>query len=273
MVATVVADVLQIAKRSVLMVDTADPTRSGLGQAARSEGPYVPGPHPAVAIRFSWRAQALLARVETTLPVLAPGMVPPPRFWSPHPRHLDATVVDIGHDPWRVAAHPLAGAGAWLRRGTPAPRPVLVVRPSIPSLARAEQVLARLEYWSNLGATVMPVALIVVGAKRWPSTVAGSAGRRVQALLPGAVFVPHDPDVAVCGVTAEVTPSRLRAAVIPLLRHWGVVPVTKPSQSRSGLFGRARGKGGAADVARAPDRGLSGPATATTGTTAADRNP
>jgi hypothetical protein len=125
-----ISDVLQLAARCVLVVDTADPVRSGLAQASRSEGPWGPGPHPAVRIRYAWRAQAVLARAETSLPALTPGMVPPPRFWRPAVRELHATVVDLGHDAWRVSAHPLIGAGEWLRRGTPLSRPVLVVRPT-----------------------------------------------------------------------------------------------------------------------------------------------
>lgn len=221
----VLSDVLQLAARCALVVDTADPVRSGLTMATRSEGPWVPGPHPSVRIRYSWRAQALLARVETSLPVIAPGAVPPPRFWRPAVRELHATVVDLGHDAWRVSAHPLTGAGEWLRRGTPAPRPVLVVRATRPSLMHAEQVLARLDAWIGIGAVTRPSQLVVMGATRWPPGVAGVAGRRVAGLLEGAVFVPHDPVLAVGGITAQVTPAPVRDAVAPLLRSWGLLPV------------------------------------------------
>jgi hypothetical protein len=175
----VISDVLQLAARCVLVVDTADPVRSGLAQAVKFDGPWGPGPHSAVRIRFAWRAQALLARVETSLPVLAPGMVPPARFWRPAVRELHATVVDIGHDAWRVGAHPLIGAGEWLRRGAPAPRPVLVVCPTRLSLVHAEQVLARWEAWVQIEAVAPPTQLVVMGAKRWPAGVAGVAGRRL----------------------------------------------------------------------------------------------
>lgn len=225
------SDVLQLAARCALIVDTADPTRSGLAMAARSEGPWVSGPHPSVRIRYSWRAQALLARVETSLPVIAPGAVPPPRFWRPAAREVHATIVDIGHDAWRVSAHPLTGAGEWLRQGSPAPRPLLVVRATRPSLMHAEQVLARMDTWVGMEAVTPPLQLVVMGATRWPPGVAGVAGRRVAGLLEGAVFVPHDPEVAVGGITAEVTPVQVRDAVIPLLRSWGLLPA---------LDGRAR---------------------------------
>ncbi|MEU7529288.1 hypothetical protein AB0A74_26420 [Saccharothrix sp. NPDC042600] len=219
-----IADVLQLERQRVLIVDSADPSRSGLAAAARSNGPWLIRPHPRVHIRVSWRAQALLARLETDLPVVAPGMVPPPKFWQPPLRHLNATVVDLGHDPWRVAAHPLAGAGAWLRRGTPQPRPVLVVRPSRPALLHAEQVLGRLDPWVSSATMVPPAQLVVMGARRWPRGVAGAAGRRVNTLVPEAVFVPYDPDVAAAGITAAVTPARLRRAITPVLRRWGLLP-------------------------------------------------
>lgn len=220
--AAAIADTLQLAGRCTLLVDAADPVRSGLAMAARSAGPMVRGPHPAVCIRYSWRAKALLAQLETWLPVIAPGMVPPPRFWHPGVT-VHATVVDVGHDSWRIAAHPLTGAGEWLRSGTPTPRPVLVVRPTRPSLIHAEQVLSRLEPWASAGTAASPTQLVVMGAKRWPQGVAGSAGRRIAGLMSDAVFVPHDAATAVGGVNAEVSPARLREAVMPLLRKWGAL--------------------------------------------------
>lgn len=242
LVATVLADALQLAEQRVLMVDTADPARSGLAAAAHSEGPALDGPHPSVRIRFSWRAQALLARVETELPVVTPGMVPPPRFFKPKHQSVQATVVDLGHDSWRVAAHPLAGAGAWLRAGTPMPKPVLVCRATRPSLLHAEQVLARLDAWNRSGATTPPTQLVVVAAKRWPTGVRGNAGRRVSALLDDALFLPHDPDIATSGITAEVTPTRLRTAITPLLRRWELLPQTASSAGRlPGLSRRSKG--------------------------------
>ncbi|SDD56558.1 hypothetical protein [Actinokineospora iranica] len=224
MLAVLLVDALQLAQRRVLLIDPADPARSGLASAARSEGPWVTHPHPGVGIRYSWRAQALVARLETTLPIIAPSMVPAPAAWRPPTTPFDVTVVDLGHDPWRITAHPLSGAGSWLRRGTPHPRPVLVVRPSRPSLLHAEQVLARLDPWVSTAAVTAPAQLVVMGAKRWPPGVAGSAGRRVHDLLPRAVFIPHDAALAASGVTSAVTPSQLRRPVLPLLRSWGLLP-------------------------------------------------
>ncbi|MEY8042342.1 hypothetical protein AB8O55_23280 [Saccharopolyspora cebuensis] len=223
-VVAAIADELQAHDGRVLLVDTADPARSGLAESAHSDGPALDGPHPSVRVRFSWRDRALVARAVTELPVLTPGMVPPPRFFKPAAHAVQATVVDLGHDTWRVAAHPLAGAGAWLRRGTPPPRPILVCRATRPSLLHAEQVLARLEAWGDAGFVTPPAQLVVVGAKRWAAGVPGAAGRRTGALLDDAVFLPHDPTVATTGITADTTPARLRAALTPLLRRWDLVP-------------------------------------------------
>ncbi len=228
-------DALQLGGRCALLIDAADPARSGLAAAASSEGPWVHQPHRRLAVRYSWRGHALLARLESDLPAITPGMVPPPPAWLPELDPLHATVVDVGHDGWRAAANPLAGAGGWLRAGWPAPRPILVVRPTRPSLRQAEQVLARLDPWITAGAAVPPYQLVVMGAKRWPAHVVGAAGRRLDALVGQAVFVPHDGDVEVGGITAELLPPRLLDAVCPLLAGWGLLaPTGRFSRSRKG---------------------------------------
>lgn len=223
-VAAVLADALQLLSWRILLVDTADSARSGLSSAAHTDGPVFTRPHDTLRIRFSWRGQAVVACLETALPMLSPSTVPPPAFWTPPMGSPQFTVVDLSYDAWRMAAQPLSGPGTWLRRGQPTSAPVLVVRPSRPSLAQAEQVLARLETWTAAGVAVSPATLVVVGAKRWPAGVAGSAGRRTAALLDGAVFLPHDPVVAAGGITSEVVPARLREAIRPLLSRWGLLP-------------------------------------------------
>lgn len=232
--AAALADALQLGGRCVLLVDAADPARSGLAGAATAEGPWVHQPHRRLTVRYSWRGYALLARLESSLPTITPGMVPPPPAWLPELDPLHATVVDIGHDGWRAAANPLIGAGGWLRRGVPAPRPLLVVRPTRPSLRQAEQVLARLDPWITPGAAVPPYQLVVMGAKRWPPGVVGAAGRRLDPLLAEAVFVPHDPELEIGGITDELLPAKVLAAVTPLLQDWALLPPTGRSRSRRG---------------------------------------
>lgn len=214
--AAALTDAAASATRRVLLVDAADPARSGLAAAATGDGPMI-RVGSVLRIRCARRWHALVARLETTLPVVTPGMVPPPPLWLPGRDPVHLTVVDLGHDGLRTAADPLSGAGAWLRRATPAARPVLVVRPTRPSLRHAERTLARLAPWVQLGAATAPVRLVVNGTHRWPPGVRDAAGPLLAALLDSAVFLPHDYDVEIDGITEQLTGTRLRRAVTPLL--------------------------------------------------------
>lgn len=236
--AAALTDALQLGQRRVLLVDAADPARSGLAAAAAMDGPWVRHVGAGVSVRYSWREQALLARLESALPITA-GMVPPPPYWRPQLDGIHATVADLGHDGWRVAADPLVGAGGWLRRTAgSAPGPLLVVRATRPSLRHAEQVLARLDRWVAAGAAAPASHLVVTGAKRWPPGVIGVAGARVDELLDSAVFIPHDSVLEVGGITADLVGDRVLDAVAPLLSSWGLLP---SGQSRPRSRSRRRG--------------------------------
>lgn len=225
--AAVLTDALaQVVGLRVLLVDAADPARSGLAGAAAVDGPWVRRVGEHVAVRFSWRAEALVARLEAGGPITA-GMVPAPPRWRPAVDRVHVTVVDVGHDGWRAAADPLVGAGGWLRTGPGSVGPVVVVRPTRPSLRHAEQVLARLHPWVAAGAAAPAAQLVVTGATRWPGGVVGVAGRQLEPLLPSAVFLPHDPALEVGGVTADPMHGRVVAAVGPLLSRWGFPATTR----------------------------------------------
>ena len=216
-VAAALSDALQLAGRRVLLIDAADPARSGLATAAGAEGLQVRQVHPGLHLRYSWRHESLLARMESRYPI-TPAMVPPPPAWLPDRGPVHVTVVDIGHDGWRAAADPLLGAGCWLRRGLPASAPIMVVRPTRPSLHQAEQVLARLSRWLDAGVAEPPAQLVVVGARRWPRGVAGAAGSRLDPLITDAVFLPRHRGVETGGVTGDLLPRPLLAALTPLLQ-------------------------------------------------------
>ncbi|UJW32552.1 hypothetical protein L3Q67_01815 [Saccharothrix sp. AJ9571] len=249
--AAVISDALQIEGKSVLLVDTADPVRSGLSRAARTEGPPTDKPFPSVRIRYSWRAQAVLARLDSTLPVITPSMVPPPEYWPPTGRRLDVTVADVGHDPWRVGARPVVGAGQWLRPTNPAPIPIVVARPTLPSILHAEQLMSRLEPWIHSGLVTRPEHMIVVGARRWPRVIAHAGGRLLRTMVDNASFMPHDPTLKVHGITPAVTPAAARRAIEPLLRELGLLsekssprlPGPRRAQGRDGVDERPTGRG------------------------------
>ncbi|OLM28680.1 hypothetical protein Ae717Ps2_6276 [Pseudonocardia sp. Ae717_Ps2] len=224
-VAAAITDALQADQRCALLVDADDPARSGLACASSQEGPWLRPVNEHVSVRYSWRDDALLARLETQLPTITPGMVPIPPDWLPDPAPdpLHTTVVDLGHGGWRAAATPIYGAGGWLRRGLPSQRPILVVRATRPSLRQAEQLLARLEPWVQRGVATPIYQLVVNGARKWPAGVAGAAGPRVAALIDEALFVPHERSWEIAGVTDDPSPDRAVDALRPLLASWGLV--------------------------------------------------
>ncbi|GAA1863267.1 hypothetical protein GCM10009772_43770 [Pseudonocardia alni subsp. carboxydivorans] len=228
-VAAAIVDALQQDQRCALLIDADDPARSGLAGASSVDGPWTRQVNDHLTVRYSWREEALLARLETrdpaALPTITPGMVPPPPDWLPDPAPdpLHATVVDLGHGGWRAAATPIYGAGGWLRRGLPTQRPILVVRATRPSLRQAEQLLARLEPWVQRRLATPIYQLVVNGARKWPAGVAGAAGPRVAALLDEALFVPHIPTWELGGVTDEPSPARAVDALRPLLASWRLI--------------------------------------------------
>jgi hypothetical protein len=238
-VAAALADAAQLRGCAVLLVDTADGARSGLARAARTEGPARPGPRPGSRMRYSWRAQALLARAETTAATLSAVDLPPPPYWLPPGHRVGMTVVDLASDPWSIATNPATGAGAWLAPAGGGTHPIVVVRPTVPGVIHAEQILARLEYWGRRGTVALPRQLVVVGARKWPAQVAAGAGTRVQALMPTTIFLPHDAELAVDGVTASVTPPGLRDPLKGLLDRILGPSAGSPSQA-SGVRDRPR---------------------------------
>jgi hypothetical protein len=235
--AAAAVDALQRAGRCALLVDGAEPSRSGLSAAAAVEGAHSTNPAPAVRVRYSWRSHAVLARMETYLPALTP--IPPlePRQWLPvdpplAPLHV--TVVDVGQEWARATTNPLSGACGWLRAGaanTPEPCPMLIVRATRPSLMAAEAALARLDPWISSGEVVAPVQLVVMASwkrRGWPSGVTGTAGARVARLLEDAVFVPYDRDLDLGGINEEPTPPRVQSAVASVLDQWDLLTPTPP---------------------------------------------
>ncbi len=236
--AVVLADALAAQGLRVLLVDAADPLRSGLTLAAGTDGPAVDGPHPGVRIRRAHRGPIRMAHLEFLgLPVRSAAMVPAPAFWAPTVadevgERVDVTVVDVGWDSWTVAGLPLQGPGGWLRDGCPATRPVLVVRATAPGVRAAETLLGRLAPWQGHG--VAPVAAAVLTGCRKPATaVLAGAGHHLEPLLTGAVCLPTDAGVAERGVTDTETPARLQHALTPLLSTLGLLSTPRAPTSRS----------------------------------------
>jgi len=222
--AAVLADALAAQGHRVLLVDAADPLRSGLADATTDDGPRLTGPHRSVGIRQSGRGPIRCARLEYTgVPVRSAGMVPAPQYWTPPDGAVDVTVVDIGWDAWALGAMPLQGPGGWLRHGTPTPRPVLALRPSMPAARHTEQLLSRLAAWTSGGGATEVTSVVVMGAKKVPPALRAVAGNALTPLLQHAVCLPTDRDLAERGVSTEPTPAPAQHAVAPLLTRWDLL--------------------------------------------------
>jgi len=222
--AAVLADALAAQGHRVLLIDAADPLRSGLADATADDGPRLAGPHRSVGIRQSERGPIRCARLEYTgAPVRSAGMVPAPQYWTPPDGAVDVTVVDIGWDAWALGAMPLQGPGGWLRHGTPTPRPVLALRPSMPAARHTEQLLSRLAAWTSGGGATEVTSVVVMGAKKLPPAVRAVAGNALTPLLQHAVCLPNDRNVAERGVSTEPTPAPAQHAVAPLLTRWDLL--------------------------------------------------
>lgn len=235
-VAAALFDVLDGHEVPTLLVDGADPARSGLAAAVHHQGSPAHTSHPRIAISYGRRGDGWVAQLDTPpTEVLSPRMIPDPTWWLPNQTAPAATVVDLGWDSWQVAAAPLRGMGAWLEVGHPStPRPVLVVAATRPSLAKANQLLTRLAPWISTGRVAAPRALVVVGATRWPKGVLGVANTTLAHLAEDPVFVPHDHAVALAGIGPDAVPDRLRHALTEIPARWGLVPdTTRRGRTRS----------------------------------------
>lgn len=241
-VAAALFDALDAAGVRTLLVDAADPQRSGLAAAARNQGVASRTLHPDVGVAFARRGDGWMAQMAITHgAVMSASMVPAPAWWLPEDEASapEVTVVDLGWDPWAMAAAPLRGPGAWLEAGSPLPRPVLVVAPTRPGLAQANQLLERLRPWTDHGRVASPAGLAVVGARRWPRDVPGVAARALGPLTSDAVFVPNDAETRTAGVGPRPLSPRLQRAVTPLLAGLNVVPATGRAPKRHSVTHQA----------------------------------
>lgn len=127
---------------------------------------------------------------------------------APTPTSRTLTVLDVAVDVDLLTASP-----GWLGQlARTLPGVVVVSRPTLPGLRRLEAAAGLLRLDRVL-------AVLVGAAKRWPRQLEqhlGPHGRRLRA-EGRLIEVPHDPRLAVEGITTDPLPASLLAAVAPLL--------------------------------------------------------
>src|SRR5205085_2015932 len=123
------------------------------------------------------------------------------------PGHSDPLARSVAHPPAPACAHPLLVAG-----------------PS-PSCAPGDQPAG-----DRAGHGAAPAVLASAGA---------AAARHRGRSRPRPVAGRRAPALGAAGVTAAVTPPRLRQAITPVLRRWGLLPDTAAKSRRSSTRGRS----------------------------------
>lgn len=125
----------------------------------------------------------------------------------PSPGTAALTIVDCGWEP-----DLLASGDGWLGDLVRSERVVVVARPTVPGLRRLEgaaEVLGAGRVWA-----------VVVGVeRRWPRQVERALGLRGRALRADGrlIGLPHDPTLAINGLTPEPLPTSIVTACSALL--------------------------------------------------------
>ena len=135
--------------------------------------------------------------------LVSPAGCPPPSSGD-----LSFTIVDCGWD-----LDLLASAGGWLGDLVRSESAVVVVaRPTVPGLRRLEAA-------AGLLGQGHVIAVVVGLEKRWPRQVERALGPHGRALRAAGrlVCVPHDPGLAVNGLTPEPLPASIVAGCSALL--------------------------------------------------------
>lgn len=250
-VALAVADAAAALGLRVLLIDCADPVRTGLAGVCTAEGASVPVADGSGSIRVSFRqldrgGVQMRRLVPASAAPITAQQIPPPHVWAGiAPSGVDVTVVDLGWDPWLLLARLSTLGPAWWLAGDPAQlAPVLVMRPTMSSAAKAEGTLTRYAagVQHRLLAPISQVA--VVGGETFPPQVLAAAGPMTQRAVQRAVFFPWSTDREIPGWTTDATPGPLIAAGTQLLRGAGgrlaaAAGPPPPSSRRRGLFRKA----------------------------------
>ncbi|WP_238009384.1 hypothetical protein KZZ52_27705 [Dactylosporangium sp. AC04546] len=250
-IALALADAAAGAGLRVLLLDCADPARSGLAGVCAVEGRSVPGARGRAGIRPATRqlrrGVVTVRRIAATGEPLDVRRVPLPAAWiAADDNHFDLTVVDAGWDAWSLLATGERLAPLLWCTGS-ATFPVLVLRPTIGSAGLAEGTIARYDDAVRTAGLVPLYATVVVGARTWPATVVPVLGHRLAQRRRRTLFAEATAESAVSGwTTGPAPPASLRAATVLLRAVTGAAPSgaaptaapARPPQRRPGWLRR-----------------------------------
>ena len=225
--ALALADAAAEAGLRVLLIDTADPARSGLAPSCDVEGVVMRGVSCRRGVQVSRRRGIDCRRVAAGQQRLClPDDVPDLLAWTEGlDGAYDVTIVDIAWDAWRTWGHPSAPAAAWLSGADQSTAPVVVLRPTRRGLTQLEGVLDQASKAHAEGETAPVSTLVTVGSSPWPPDVVASASPAARGLLACAFTLPWDVDLERYGLTSAPSPPALQGAALLVLAELGVAVV------------------------------------------------
>jgi len=220
--ALALADAADAAGLRVLLIDTADPARSGLSYTCDVEGSVLIGTSSRRGVQLSRRRDIDVRRVATGLSVLCqPYAVPEVSAWTEAlAAAYDVTIIDLAWDAWQTWAGTPTPATSWLTGIDTTP--VVALRATRRGLTQLEGVLAAAEAASSQKKTAPVKALVSVGTAIWPPDVLAVASKEARGLLAGAFNLPWDSDLERGGLTTAPSPRELQAAALQVLAGVGV---------------------------------------------------
>jgi hypothetical protein len=247
-VALALADAAAGAGLQVLLIDSADPARSGLTSVCQLEGRSFPASPIRDSIRLgerrTGRTSTQVRRLVGTGSPQRLEMLPRPIDWmTASGPPVDLTVVDLGWDLWQLTApRSRLGPLQWCCLRSAPTMAVLVMRPSRPSVMSAEVMLARYEIGIRAMGLHGVSALAAVGGTEWPMSVRAAMGPTLVSMADQAEFIPLDNAVLASGWTSAPAPAPSVRAAANLLRRLGgpiAEAIGPPPPVRRGLFHRS----------------------------------
>jgi hypothetical protein len=197
-VALAITGALSTASRPARLIETSQPSRSGLVAAASAEL----GTDPTGAWRHGSRHTATLYRRATDMT---------PNGW---PALMPDTALDAGPDAARVRTVVdlgLPSSDTLAQLTEDRPRIVVVCRASLPGLRLTEHLLEQIG--------PLPVVIAVIGSSRWPGALTASLGPRLRTKRDTGrvVTVPAERHLQVSGLTDRPLPKSVAASARALL--------------------------------------------------------
>lgn len=222
-VALALADALDAEGLRVLLIDGADVARSGLADVWTRQMRSDPPGRSGAVVTTVRRWSIVGRRAQPARPATQPAVYPFLDEWAVPALEahgsFDATVVDIGWDPWWAFTNVASGPLAWLTARPGTSLAVLVAQATKPSMRLTTGVVARWGQLAAAGTVGAAPHLVVTNTADLDADLRSHAGSVLLPLLDEADLMPPDPTARINGWTAEPRPAPSLLAAQRVLTH------------------------------------------------------